>query len=645
MSRAVKKAAVAAPLVSVRNYQQHTLDAVVRYYEKMARKAGRVPGVPDESPRKLPFSRPVCCLPTGSGKTIIFLLLAQYVFERWGWRTLVIVPDKRLVGQIVKSARKYFPGLRCGTMREAWRRMGEFEVVVSTAQGLGPKRRSHIPSDYFQLNVWDECHQVPARTFHAVFRYFAGAEISVGFSATIKRGDGTVVANTNDDYFAHLVSYYTLSQLSEAGYVVPIHGYFVDTKTSLKDVGRSMGDYDKRELATAVNNPERNELAVEAWKRHADLGGGRWRPTVAFCVNISHARAVADCFAREGVEARVVHNKMADDEYERVMEDYEAGRVSVIVNVRLCIQGWDAPWTSLVLILRPATPAAMCVLAPQMVGRGVRLCPERGKKDLIVIELVDRDVMSFAEAGSARAGRRAGGVSVVRVGGRERVYRNMIQAAMGSDCAFADEGMPLHLQARAHEQHVAWLERKAKMEEAKAQSGEEGEKDFYYDVVERITQASRYTWIPLGTSSLFMLLGEGDYVELYEKDEFHYALSIVHGGRLVEKKECMDKREAMSFAHAWLRGKFIEVEQPCEVEETGSSRWREGPPLPLHIGQAQSLTGLSYEYLEGLTMGQVCDLITTVTALGTDPSELESALPADSPLWRDAPVQYGLAFV
>lgn len=561
------------------------------------------------------------------------------MLERWGWRTLVIVPDKNLVKQIVRSGEKYFPGLRCTAFRKARGRLSDFDVVVSTAAGLGPSRRSQIPPDYFQLNVWDECHQVPARTFHAVFKYFAGAEISVGFSATIRRGDGTVVANANDEYFSHLVSYYTLAQLSEAGYVVPILGYFVDTETSLKGIDRRMGDYDKRQLASVVNTPERNGLAVKAWKKYADLGGSRWRPTVAFCVNVSHARAVADCFESEGVSARVIHNKMSDDEYERVMMDYEGGRVQVVVNVRMCIQGWDAPWTSCVLILRPATPAAMCVLAPQMVGRGVRLCAESGKRDLVVVELIDRDrlVSGDGVAGGGRTRRGGGGVA----GGRERVFRNAVQAAMGSDCEFDDSGVPLHLQARAHEQHRAWCERRSALEKQK-----DGDvKGFYFDVVERITQSSRFTWIPLGASSVFMILGAGDFIELYERDEFHHILTIVYRGKLVEKREFFEKREAMSFANGWLRKNFIEVDVQPDVADAGEGDWREGPPSPLHVGQAHSLTGLPFDYLEGLSMGQVCDLITTVRALGTDPAELVSALPADNPLWTDAPVQMGLSFV
>lgn len=71
-------------------------------------------------------------------------------------------------------------------------------------------------------------------------------------------------------------------------------------------------------------------MALDAWREWAP-----GRSTVAFCVNINHAKDMAAVFRENGVPSAAVWGDMDDDEYQRIMGDYEARRLQVLVNCRL----------------------------------------------------------------------------------------------------------------------------------------------------------------------------------------------------------------------------------------------------------------------------------------------------------------------
>jgi len=297
--------------------------------------------------------------PTGSGKTILFLELARRVLEAWRWRSLIIVPSRELASQTARRAEQFIPQARVGRVAEEGCHLSQ--IVISTAAGLHPQRLALVPPDAFELVIIDEAHHVAAASFEQILKHFAKARLIVGVTATYRRGDGISIAH--EDYFPTCVVWNTISQLTDLGYLVPARGHYIYTETSLADVALCAGDFDERSLARAVNTPERNQAAIDGWLRYAHA-----RSTVVFCVDIEHAQDLADCFNAEGIAARAVWGAMKKEEYERVMAEYRAGKIQVLTNARLLIEGWDVPHTSCVLIARPATPAASCVLGPQMLG-------------------------------------------------------------------------------------------------------------------------------------------------------------------------------------------------------------------------------------------------------------------------------------
>ncbi len=339
--------------------------------------------------------RCVVSQPTGAGKTIEVLAFVRATAVRWKWRALVVEPFKKLVGQTKKRAAKYTPEIIVGTIVGGKCEMAGVDLVISTAASLHKKRLAKIPRDAFDLVVVDEGHHGAAESYKAILDHFAPATLMVAVTATYVRGDGISIASA--EYFSSVVVYHTIGQLTQSGYLAPASGYYKHTGLRLENVPIRKGDYDERKLAHAVNIPERNRMAAEAW--HEWAAG---RSTIVFCVNVDHAKDMAEVFREQGIPAAAVWGKMDEGDYDRIMVDFEARRLLALVNCRLLVEGFDAKFVSAAILARPGTESAGAVLGPQMIGRALRTDEASGKKDAVIIELMDEKILSGKVRGSER---------------------------------------------------------------------------------------------------------------------------------------------------------------------------------------------------------------------------------------------------
>jgi superfamily II DNA or RNA helicase len=149
------------------------------------------------------------------------------------------------------------------------------------------------------------------------------------------------------------------------------------------------GDYASDELADTVNTPMRNKLIVKAWEEK-----GKNSSTVAFTVDIQHAKDLAQMFRDHGHTAEAIWGD--DPERAQKLADHRAGKIKILTNCGILVEGYD-DWQIMCIIL--ARPTKSSVLFTQMVGRGTRLqegCEnlltdfrQAWKQDCIIIDVVD----------------------------------------------------------------------------------------------------------------------------------------------------------------------------------------------------------------------------------------------------------------
>ncbi len=348
--------------VKLRDYQRECLKTIFGRYQKGIR-------------------RQLTCLPTGSGKTVIFAEFPRYF--KMKNQMLVLAQRQELLDQARDKIRRANPDLSVEVEQAGRSADPDCNVVVASVPTLGrkgSKRLKRLDPDRFFLIVVDEAHHATAETYKRVLEYFGAfapdtRKLLVGFTATPKRGDGVGL----DAVFQEIVFSKALPELIKAGFLCPVAGYRVETDIDLSRVKTRMGDFVTSQLSLAVNVVERNHMIVKVFRSHLED-----RQTLCFCVDVAHAHSLADAFNKEGIRATAVSGDMDRCERAKALDDFSSGRIQVLANCMVLTEGYDEPTVEGIILARPTKST---LLYTQMIGRGTRLHP--GKENVTIIDIVD----------------------------------------------------------------------------------------------------------------------------------------------------------------------------------------------------------------------------------------------------------------
>ena len=346
----------------LRDYQRECLEAIMAGYRAGVR-------------------RQLTCLPTGSGKTVIFAEFPRYF--RMQNQMLVLAHRAELLEQACDKIRRTNPDLKIAVEQAGRVADPDCDVVVASVPTLGrrgSKRLQRLDPNRFFLIVVDEAHHATAATYKRVLDYFGVFEaqtpkLLVGFTATPKRGDGQGL----DAVFQEIIFSRSLPDMIHERYLAPVAAYRVETDIDLSRVKTRMGDFVTSHLSRAVNIAPRNDLVVKVFR--AKL---KDRQTLCFCVDVAHTHSLANAFNNAGVTAAAVSGDMDLAARAKVLADFHAGRIQVLANCMVLTEGYDEPSVSGIILARPTKSS---LLYTQMIGRGTRLHP--GKQNVTIIDIVD----------------------------------------------------------------------------------------------------------------------------------------------------------------------------------------------------------------------------------------------------------------
>lgn len=315
--------------------------------------------------------RTLLVLPTGTGKTIVF---AQITADevRAGRRVLILAHRGELLVQAADKIQRS-TGLCCAVEKAGENCQGSwFRVVVGSVQTLQrPARLEQFPPDYFGTIIIDEAHHAVTEGYRRILDHFPAAHV-LGVTATPDRGD----MRSLGEVFDSLAYEYKLPQAIKDGYLCRILAQTIPLKLDISTVGLSGGDFAVQGLGDALD-PYLEQIAAEM--EHYC----RQRKTVVFLPLIRTSQKFRDILGRHSFSATEVNGQSADRD--TVLTDFAAGKYNVLCNSMLLTEGWDCPSVDCVVVLRPTKVRS---LYSQMVGRGTRLCPQTGKKDLLLLDFL-----------------------------------------------------------------------------------------------------------------------------------------------------------------------------------------------------------------------------------------------------------------
>jgi superfamily II DNA or RNA helicase len=307
-------------------------------------------------------------MPTGTGKTVCFAHIAR---QRRG-RVMVIAHREELVQQAADKIRAV-TGIAADIEMAEYKagRMYKAPVVVASVQTLcapwgDVDRMTKFDPNEFDMLVIDEAHHATANSYRRIIQHFSRNKHlrTVGFTATPDRADKAALGMVFDS----VAFQYEIMTAMRDGWLVPVETQQVIVKDlDFSHVKTVAGDLNQGELATIM---QQEKVLHGVVSPTIEIAGRR--KTLVFASSVAHAERMSEIFNRHGVTSAVVHGGTFKDERRRILQAYADGKIQVLCNCGVAVEGFDCPGIEVVVIARPTKSRA---LYTQMVGRGTRVLP------------------------------------------------------------------------------------------------------------------------------------------------------------------------------------------------------------------------------------------------------------------------------
>lgn len=314
-------------------------------------------------------------MPTGTGKTYLFTsiikdLISFYKSQKREINILVVAHRIELLDQIATSLKNY--GIPCGFIQGArvqhlWQRVqvGSILSLISERNEMGVRRCK------FDFIIVDEAHHTLADSYKRLFEMFPEAK-KLGVTATPWR--------MNHESFTSV--YQTLITTPQVQWFIKNHLLadfdYVSVKpdSNIQKLVNSIdtsatGDFVNDALSDAFDNQRIRSKLYESFQKYASNRKG-----IVFAINKQHARNIAELYSSKGHVSVNIDCDTPKDERERLINEFKAGNIQVLVNVELFTEGFDCPDVSFIQLARPTRSLALYL---QQVGRGLRVVEGKGK--------------------------------------------------------------------------------------------------------------------------------------------------------------------------------------------------------------------------------------------------------------------------
>ncbi len=300
--------------------------------------------------------------PTGGGKTVLASAIMEMAREK-GSKANFVVDRLSLIGQTSDTFSRY--GLEHGVVQgdhPLYRPSASIQICsIQTVSKRGwPASR---------IDVFDEAHVL--HKAHKA-RLEQGETVVLGLTATpFTKGLGK--------YFDAVVNVTTTRKLIEDGWLSP-YRIFSCAEPDMSGVTvTSMGEWDERESSTKA-------LEVVGDVVQEYLTHGESRKFICSAVDTAHVDELARQFVAAGINVATYTYKDSEDDRADVTREFRKADSTIrgLITVTAASRGFDVPDVACVIMARPLRKSLAEHI--QLFGRGLRISPETGKKDCLVLD-------------------------------------------------------------------------------------------------------------------------------------------------------------------------------------------------------------------------------------------------------------------
>ena len=325
-------------------------------------------------------------LPTAWGKSI----LTAYVALNCDDRLLVLQPSKELLEQNIKKYYALCGGLsaNAGIYSASF---GSKEIAQITYATIGSIK--NLGAQFRQMGftkvLIDEAHLYPREADSMLGRFLKDSGIThvLGITATpvklqqnYDRDGGTfsklvmlTSRSKKGNFFKEIIHVGQVQEMVELGFWSRLRYEASDFDSSLLVYNTSKSEFTEDSVLKAYNANGGAQGIIEALDKHPQR-----KHILVFCPSVQDAIDLSRRYAGSAV----IYGDMKPAERASVINDFKAGRIRVIFNVRVLSTGFD--YTGIDCIILGISTASIA-LYYQIIGRATRI--DEGKDDSLIVDL------------------------------------------------------------------------------------------------------------------------------------------------------------------------------------------------------------------------------------------------------------------
>jgi len=302
-------------------------------------------------------------LPTGSGKTEVFVDIARQITEANPTQAVLVLSHLSLLTDQTRDRfRLRAPSIKVDVMQGNQTAKWNSAVIISTMQTSRNLKKIEWLRDNTVRKVGtiiiDEAHFLPVESYQTILSYFPDAKV-IGFTATPYR-DRQIMTKV----FEKISFSISLQELIDIGYLVP------PKLNEIVSKGETIADV----MATVV---------------HLFNSQAPDRQAIVYMQTIDDARMLRAAFEHAGVTASAVTQELLGDYRTQILSAFNNGDTRVLTTVNVLTAGFDSPNVG-AIFMPYGTKSPTTYL--QRIGRGLR--PANGKTDCLVFVFGDAPSVS-----------------------------------------------------------------------------------------------------------------------------------------------------------------------------------------------------------------------------------------------------------
>ncbi len=322
--------------------------------------------------------RALLSLATGAGKTRIAVNLLKRIADAGLLRRALFVCDRdELRNQGLGAFQNVFgadaaPVSGGNPQKNARILIATYQTLdVATDEATASFLTAHYPENYFSHIVIDECHRSAWGKWSQVLTRNPDA-VQIGLTATpFTKGLGK--------WFDVVINVTTTRTLIEAGWLAP-YRIFSCAEPDMTGVAvKTTGEWDETQASGKALEVVGDVVAE--YLKH-----GENRKFICSAVDTVHVEELQRQFLAAGINVATYTYKDSEDDRADTTNEFKKPDSAIrgLITVTAASRGFDVPDVSCVIMARPLRKSLAEHI--QLFGRGLRISPETGKKDCLVLD-------------------------------------------------------------------------------------------------------------------------------------------------------------------------------------------------------------------------------------------------------------------